>query len=87
MYSYLHSKNQNNASIIPGILPIKELSNLTGLENFVLHLLGIIHLLLTQSFTKKTIISYPLIGTRNDSFSKNFAYVLNEWSFEEFSET
>ena len=78
MYSYLHSKNQNNTSIIPGMLPIKELSNLTGLENFVLHLLGIIHLLLTQSFTKKTIISYPLIGTRNDSFSKNFAYVLNK---------
>ena len=78
MYIYLHSKNQSNASIIPEMLPIKELSNLTGLENVVLHLLGIIHLVLTQSFPKKTFISYPLIGTRNDSFSENFAYVLNE---------
>ena len=78
MYIYLHSKNQNNASIIPGMLPIKELSNLTGLENFVLHLLGIIHVVLKQSFPKKTNISYPLIDTRNDNFSENFAYVLTE---------
>ena len=50
--------------------------------------LGIIHLVCTQSFfSKKTILSYPLIcnygdqGVKNNSCAKkNFAYVLNEWS-------
>ena len=50
--------------------------------------LGIIHLVRTQNFSKTT-ISHPLIrtltfayqGVRNVSFSENFAYVLNEWSF------
>ena len=49
-------------------------------------LLGIIHLVLTQNFPKKPIISCPLIRTRtcvyqkvrNVSFPENFAYVLHE---------
>ena len=40
---------------------------------------GIIHLVRSQNFSKNN-ISYPLIRTRTQTFSENFAKVLNEWS-------
>ena len=38
---------------------------------------GIIHLVRSQNFSKNN-ISYPLIRTRTQTFSENFAKVLNE---------
>ena len=59
------------------------------IESFQKCYLGIIHLVRTQNFLKKTNFSYPVIrtrafaykGLRNISFLENFTYVLNGWSF------
>ena len=58
------------------------------IKPFLDNLLGIIHLVRKQNFSKNLHFLLPdtrtyvhISGGKSVSFTKNFAYVLNEWSF------